>query len=163
MARPKGRDEEDEPRVESTNTATIGIDLEKALTETLADHLPGSLPMTASREPDPGIDHSEAIENFLGDTAVDDEAFKIEHVSAIFGEESPKKEITTETLGDLYFSQGQFDRALRIFEKLRPSPDLARKIDQCRMHLGVDRETSVRNRKIAVLRSVLKKVQAKSA
>jgi tetratricopeptide (TPR) repeat protein len=143
-----------------TNTATIGIDFEKALSETLADQLPGTLPPPAAESAD---DPGEAIENFLGDTAVDDEAFKIEHVSAIFGDETPKKEITTETLGDLYYSQGQFDRALRIFEKLRPSPEIARKIDQCRMRLGVDQETAIRNRKIAALRAVLKRIQSQAA
>lgn len=134
----------------SADNDPFGADLEKALAASLDDQLIPE-PTAATNAAD--------IEQLLGDSNVDDEAFKIEHVSSIFGEEGPKKEITTETLGDLYFSQGQYDRALRIFEKLKVTPDLVRKIDQCRMKLGVDRETAVRNRKILALKAVLKRVQ----
>ena len=94
----------------------------------------------------------------------EDEAFKIEHVSSIFGEppQTAKKEITTETLGDLYFSQGQFDTALRIFERLggpKPPPDLERKISACRMKLGVGKDVLIRNRQIEVLQGLLSKVR----
>ena len=110
-------------------------------------------------------EHQSQIDALLGVTETEpEEAYKIEHISAIFGEEtSPlEREITTATLGDLYYSQGQFDRALRIFEKLaqsRPNPDLARKINACRASLGVDKDALVRNRKIDMLRSVLQKVR----
>ena len=94
------------------------------------------------------------------DEAAEDEGFRVEHVSAIF--ESPtqsKKEITTETLGDLYFSQGQYDKALRIFEKLTPRPELGAKIRACRTRLGVDVASLVRSRKIALLRSIVRRAR----
>ena len=93
-----------------------------------------------------------------------EEPYRVEHVSHVFAEDKDpnKKEITTETLGDLYFSQGQFDRSLRIFEKLErhfPSPELSRKISQCRAKLGVDRESIIKGQQIELLRSLLKKVR----
>jgi len=109
------------------------------------------------------------IDQLLGATEDDEEeGFRIEHVSAIFEEVVPQgqKEITTETLGDLYFSQGQFDRALRIFEKLqsrRPMPELMRKMNNCRMRLGVDHERVVLQRKIEALRTVLRRVHLMKA
>jgi tetratricopeptide (TPR) repeat protein len=121
----------------------------------------------AKSEPPPtpeAVDRNE-VEALLADDGESDDAFRIEHVSAIFSEERPrgKKEITTETLGDLYFSQGQFDRSLRIFEKLaekNSSPELSRKIQATRARLGVDRDSMLRRRQIAVLRAVLKTVQS---
>jgi lipopolysaccharide biosynthesis regulator YciM len=93
----------------------------------------------------------------------EDESFKIEHVSAIFHEgESGAREITTATLGDLYFQQGQYDRAIRIFEKIagqHPVPELTRKINACRVKLGVDRDALIRNKKIETLRAILKRVR----
>ena len=65
----------------------------------------------------------------------------------------------------MYFAQGQFDQALRIFEKLevtRPSPELTRKIQQCRARLGLDPAAILRNRQMESLRSVLKKVREPS-
>lgn len=109
---------------------------------------------------------SPTVDEILGVSGDDEseEAFKIEHVSAIFEERSQKKEkeITTATLGDLYFAQGQFDRALRIFEKLygqRPLPELLRKMNACRMKMGVDREAMARHRKIEALRTILNRVK----
>lgn len=106
------------------------------------------------------------LESILGDEDADeeDEPFRIEHVSEIFVEQAPKnkQEITTETLGDLYYSQGQYDRSLRIFEKLeerRPSPELSHKINACRVKLGVNRDQILRDRRIEVLRGVLKTVK----
>jgi len=105
------------------------------------------------------------IDQLLGVNAdePDDEGYRIEHVSAIFEHHQPQdqKEITTETLGDLYFSQGQFDRALRIFEKIhgrRPMPELMRKMNACRVRMGVDKDRVALQRKIAALRSVLRRV-----
>ncbi len=114
--------------------------------------------------PEPVVD--EGLEVLLGreDAGVADEPFKVEHVSQIFQEEekggSPQ-EITTETLGDLYFSQGQFERALKIFEKLGDveSADIARKIQACKSRLGVTREQMVRNRQIEALKKVLGKAK----
>jgi hypothetical protein len=117
-------------------------------------------PAQAEPPPGPGTD----IDSLLGAVS-DDESFKIEHVSAIFNEQNEEKtkEITTATLGDLYFSQGQFDRAIRIFEKLahqRPTPELSRKINACRVRLGVDQDALIRNRQIEVLRGLLVRVRA---
>lgn len=112
---------------------------------------------------------SPSVDEILGVTEDEEgeEAFKIEHVSAIFEEvrTENQKEITTATLGDLYFSQGQYDRALRIFEKLqaqRPLPEMLRKINACRMKMGVDREAVARNRKIEALRHILDRVKGSS-
>lgn len=105
------------------------------------------------------------IDQLIGDDdsldSLDDEGFKIEHISAIFDEEAPqKKGITTETLGDLYFSQGQFERALRIYEKLPRTAELGRKLRDCKLRLGVDENQLHRSRQIAVLRRVLEKAQS---
>lgn len=117
-----------------------------------------------SEEPDPS-----SIDELLGMDSTEEspDAFQTEHVSAIFREEKTEadKGITTSTLGDLYFAQGQFDQALRIFEKLevtRPSPELTRKIQQCRARLGLDPAAILRNRQMESLRSVLKKVREPS-
>ena len=148
-----------ERRVEGGDPALIPFD----------DHSGLSPLLSPSAEEDELLEASEEergkIDRLLGvDENDPEEAFTIEHVSAIFGEEpqQAKKEITTATLGDLYFSQGQFDRALRIFEKLqsqRPNQELARKINACRSKLGVDKDAIVRNRKIHALRSVLKRAR----
>ncbi len=92
---------------------------------------------------------------------IDDEAFKIGPLSAVFedADQASKKEITTETLGDLYFSQGQFDKALRIFEKLKPTPALQGKIQNCRARLGVDMGSLVRERKTELLRGLIQRVR----
>lgn len=92
-----------------------------------------------------------------------DDGFSVEHISAVFGGEisAKGKEITTETLGDLYLSQQQFERALRIFEKLqmkRPSPELARKIHTCQVRLGVDEQALERKHKIQILKRVLNRL-----
>ncbi len=95
---------------------------------------------------------------------IDDEAFKVGSIGALFDEQQDpqRREITTETLGDLYFSQGQFDKALRIFEKLKPLPKVKAKIEACRGRLGVDPQSRARSRKIALLRSVVHKARGKA-
>jgi tetratricopeptide (TPR) repeat protein len=106
----------------------------------------------------------------------EDEAFHIQHVSQIFvdSHENKTKEITTETLANLYFSQGQYDRCLRILEKIESKPDsrrpahpglndVQRKINACRMKLGISEEAIVANQKIELLRGILKTVRTKSS
>jgi tetratricopeptide (TPR) repeat protein len=93
-----------------------------------------------------------------------DETFRIEHVSSVFRELDKRDpgEITTSTLGDLYFQQGQYDRALRIYERIartRPSADILQKAHQCRVRLGVDQEALARAEKIERLRTVLRRVR----
>lgn len=145
------------------------------LRDTVPTEVPPKDPFTDEEYPTADLQAAEEtdgpspIDQLLGATEEDeDEGFRIEHVSAIFEEMAPQaqKEITTETLGDLYFSQGQFDRALRIFEKLqsrRPMPELMRKMNNCRMRLGVDHERVVLQRKIEALRTVLRRVHLMKA
>lgn len=96
-------------------------------------------------------------------TMPEDGSYQIEHVSAVLGATpKPKREITTATLGELYYAQGQYDKALKIFEKLPVTPDVVRKMNACRANLGVDDATRLRHRQIVVLRSVLMKVRASS-
>ena len=108
---------------------------------------------------------NEKIEALLGlDSSLDSESFQIEHVSQIFPSEDVGKtsEITTATLGDLYFSQQQFDKALHIFERIalsKPGPEIEQKIQACRVRLGVDSDALVRMRQIKTLREVLIKVK----
>lgn len=93
-----------------------------------------------------------------------DETFRIEHVSSVFREIDKRDpgEITTSTLGDLYFQQGQYDRALRIYERIarsRPSAEILQKAHQCRVRLGVDQDALDRAEKIERLRGVLRRVR----
>jgi tetratricopeptide (TPR) repeat protein len=101
------------------------------------------------------------IDELIGDDeSVDDEAFKIGHLSSIFEADlERKREITTETLGDLYFSQGQFERALRIFDKLTRTPEVLRKVRDCKLRLGVDENQLHRSRQLALLRKIMDKAQ----
>jgi len=93
------------------------------------------------------------------------EAYKTENVSQVFSEDKyPSPEITTQTLGELYLSQGQYEKALKIFEKLqksRPTADLAQKIQECRAFLGVDFVSIRRQQKIDMLNSILNKNRKK--
>jgi tetratricopeptide (TPR) repeat protein len=97
----------------------------------------------------------------LGFEEDSNEAYKTENVSQVFSEDNlPSTEITTQTLGELYFSQEQYEKALKIFEKLqksRPTADLAVKIQECRAHLGVDSISIRRQQKIDMLNSILNK------
>ncbi|MFM8313897.1 MAG: tetratricopeptide repeat protein [Deltaproteobacteria bacterium] len=103
------------------------------------------------------------IEAILGFEDEKEEVFKTESVSEIFSEEvQPTTEITTQTLGDLYYSQGQFEKSLKIFEKIhktRPTAELAQKIQKCRSQLGVDDVSLRRQQKIDVLNAILVKTR----
>ena len=95
------------------------------------------------------------------------QAFRVEHISVAFKENkvSAKEELTSETLGDLYFSQEQFSMALRIFEKLyasQPSPQRLQKVNACRLKLGVDMDSIKRQRKIGVLKEILGRSRVES-
>ncbi|MEZ4751584.1 MAG: tetratricopeptide repeat protein [Bdellovibrionota bacterium] len=105
-----------------------------------------------------------SVDRLLGikDEDPDDDAFSVGHVSKVFESNQKKSEITTETLGDLYYAQGQFDRAIRIFEKIRqvrPRADLDRKIEACRNKLGVELDDSQRGKKIEMLQGILGKLK----
>ena len=100
----------------------------------------------------------------LGFTEESEDVFTVGSVNSAFeeGTDFNQAEITTETLGDLYFSQGQFGHSLKIFEKIyraKPTQELSQKIKACRMRLGVDKESVIRNKKIEVLKGLLEKVQ----
>lgn len=128
----------------------------------------GELQLSSDLKEQEGNKDEMELKALLSDEGEVDDSFKIEHVSAVFSadKKKEKKEITTETLGDLYFSQGQFDKALQIFEKLSErtlSRELEKKINLTRARLGVDPNSMLRNRQIAVLRSLLKALQSKSS
>lgn len=101
----------------------------------------------------------DAILGFDDEEAED--SYKTESVAQIFTEDTkPSTEITTQTLGELYCSQGQFEKALKIFEKInrnRPSAELAQKIQFCRAQLGVDSVSLQRQQKIDALNAILNK------
>jgi len=127
--------------------------------------LSDSMEPAAAQQAAPSSAASEAVDRLLGASeGGEDEAFQTTHVSQIFGEErggEAEREITTATLADLYFSQGQYDRALRILERVQKrhsSPEIARKIQACRVRLGVDRAAILRNRQIETLKSILRRV-----
>lgn len=101
------------------------------------------------------------IDAILGFEEEAGDSFKTENVSQVFAEEvQSNPEITTQTLGDLYYSQGQYEKSLRIFEKLqrtRPSAELTQKIQLCRAQLGVDSVSLKRQQRIDVLNAILDK------
>jgi tetratricopeptide (TPR) repeat protein len=101
------------------------------------------------------------IDSILGFEEDKGDSFKTENVSRVFSEETqPTSEITTQTLGELYYAQGQFEKSLKIFEKLhriRPSSELTHKIQQCRAQMGVDETSLKRQQKIDLLNSILEK------
>ena len=117
-------------------------------------------------EPEPLADESEdaeirrsKIDAILGFEEENGESFKTENVMRVFAEEvqlSP--EITTQTLGDLYYAQGQFEKSLRIFEKLQKrggSIEISQKIQNCRAQLGVDSASLKRQQRIDILNAIL--------
>jgi tetratricopeptide (TPR) repeat protein len=101
------------------------------------------------------------IDAILGFEEESGDSYKTENVSQVFAEEvQSSPEITTQTLGDLYYSQGQYEKSLKIFEKLqrtRPSVELSHKIQQCRSQLGVDSVSLKRQQKIDALNAILNK------
>lgn len=131
------------------------------------------LSQKSNNEEEPEWDPEKAaeIDALLGAGPEDDdekEAFQIQHVSHVFadGENAQDQEITTETLGDLYYSQGQFERSLRIYEKIaaqRSTPELRKKLNLCRMRLGVDQESLARRKKIEALQALLSKTREAQA
>lgn len=107
---------------------------------------------------------SAQVNAVLGFQEDSEDVFAVASVSTAFKdvEEQNPLEITTETLGDLYFNQGQFGHSLKIFEKiyrLKPNPDLEKKMKACRVRLGVDPQSQLREKKIKTLRNVLKNVR----
>lgn len=107
---------------------------------------------------------SKRIEDLLNDSGVDlEENYQVENMSALFRLQEASPEITTATLGDLYFSQGQFEKSLRIYERLAqkdPSNrELAKKIDRCKGRMGVTEEQKRIGRKAEVLKSVLHRIK----
>lgn len=97
----------------------------------------------------------------LGPHESNEELFTVQPLKSAF-EDAEKRELTSETLGDLYYSQSQYDQALRIYEALyRVSrvSHLLNKMESCRARLGVDETARLRNRKVETLRTFLKRVQ----
>jgi tetratricopeptide (TPR) repeat protein len=93
-----------------------------------------------------------------------EDSFKTESLRDIFAEDAQKKqkEITSETLADLYYSQGQVEKALVIYEKMKrqdPNSAISKKIMNCRLKLGLDKQALVREQQITTLSKLLKKVQ----
>jgi len=107
--------------------------------------------------------HSHQIDTLLAsspEASALEESFQVEHVSHVFEDQkNPRSEITTETLADLYMEQEQYQKALQILEKVSPTPVVEKKIQLCKMELGVDPASQARYRKITKLRTVLKKIQ----
>ncbi|MBI1859542.1 MAG: tetratricopeptide repeat protein [Deltaproteobacteria bacterium] len=105
---------------------------------------------------------SKPIEEALSPSGIDlEESFQVQSVTDLFRDEASSAEITTTTLADLYFSQGQFEKSLLICEKLLEknpgSTPLQQKIARCRSQLGVRAESETVDKKIELLQSVLKR------
>ena len=112
---------------------------------------------------------SELVNSLLGykGEAADTEAFSVAPLDSVFQEDGPAgHEITTATLGDLYFAQGQSKKALAIFERLykeTEKPDFLRKVTACRERLGMAQGELLRHRQTAYLESILKRVRSMAA
>lgn len=109
------------------------------------------------------LETSAQVEQVLGFDDQSEETFSVSSLAQVFKNEDARdpSEITTETLGDLYFKQGQFLHALKIFEKLnrqKETPALEKKIRACRVKLGVDAGTVIRQKKIILLKSILERL-----
>lgn len=97
----------------------------------------------------------------LTEEEANDDSFQVAQFGAAFQDKERElhKEITTETLGDLYLSQEQYQNALEIFQRIyrdTRNADILQKINKCQTKLGVDKHSLVRNRQIETLRSILK-------
>lgn len=114
-----------------------------------------------SNPPDGNDEMAAQVNAVLGFEEDSEDVFSVASISSAFKDtqEQNPLEITTETLGDLYFSQGQYGHSLKIFEKIyrmKSSPELERKIKACRVRLGVDSGSQLREKKIKRLKDVLK-------
>lgn len=110
---------------------------------------------------------SSEVNAILGFDETSEDTYAVGSLASAFTEssENPQQEITTETLGDLYFSQGQFGQSLKIFEKIyrsKPTLDLEKKMKACRVKLGVDPESQIRSKKIEVLQGILQRLHQQS-
>lgn len=106
---------------------------------------------------------SAQVDAVLGFEDQSEEMFSVSSLSQVFKNDETRdpSEITTETLGDLYFKQGQFLHALKIFEKIyrhKETPALEQKIRACRVRLGVDAQSVIRQKKIALLKTILQRL-----
>ncbi|NBV50981.1 tetratricopeptide repeat protein [bacterium] len=111
---------------------------------------------------------SAEVNAILGFDEASEDTYAVGSLASAFTEssENSQQEITTETLGDLYFSQGQFGQSLKIFEKIyrsKPTVDLEKKMKACRVKLGVDPESQVRSKKIEVLQGILQRLHQQSS
>lgn len=111
---------------------------------------------------------SSEVNAILGFDETSEDTYAVGSLASAFTEssENPQQEITTETLGDLYFSQGQFGQSLKIFEKIyrsKPTLDLEKKMKACRVKLGVDPESQIRSKKIEVLQGILQRLHQQSS
>lgn len=109
------------------------------------------------------LETSAQVEQVLGFDDQSEETFSVSSLAQVFKNENARdpSEITTETLGDLYFRQGQFLHALKIFEKInrqKETPALEKKIRACRVKLGVDAGSVIRQKKIVLLKSILERL-----
>lgn len=104
---------------------------------------------------------SPSIENLLQYEDIE-ESFQVGNVADLF-KKATATEITTTTLGDLYFSQGLFEKSLRIYERLVTSDpensELLAKIQNCRQKMGVLR-SPLSDRRIRILQEMLERVKS---
>lgn len=130
----------------------------------LSDTIPLEADETEELEELEEAEFSSQVNAILGIENEAEEVFSVAPVASAFKNvaDPHSPEITTETLGDLYFSQGQYGHSLKIFEKIsriRSSPELEKKMKACRIQLGVDPQSQIRQSKIRVLKGILHKLQ----
>lgn len=155
-----------EPTFDSENTALAsGIDISHPEAESSVELVPnvtsdGRIEMV----PFDPQDYEDHVDRILGveEEEGDTEPFQVEHVSHLFEQKEDRAEITTSTLGDLYFAQGQYDKALRIFERVASeyaTESIVAKVDACRRKLGVMNAPPQTQRKIEKLQGILARVK----
>jgi tetratricopeptide (TPR) repeat protein len=108
---------------------------------------------------------SERIDSFLKSmpeshaVGADADGFQVEHIGNVFQQTTTSQELTTATLAELYFSQEQYEKSLRIFEQIaQKNPLDARirgRIEECRLRMGVSRARLERQRKAERLKNIL--------